>query len=551
MMSKKDKKTEILFSESSNPRLPQKYTSLLARSKTSNSPIKRTPANSPTERRTPANFPAERRTYVNSLTERISVNSPTERISVNSPIKRKIPSNSPIKRTSTNSPIKRKIPSNSPIKRTSTNSPIKRTSTNSPIKRKAVSLPSRMPISSRKSQLPSYNSGSRVFSNDIYKFQHKNLNVRKIQQFMKDKIIINKNTLKNRINRYKLLATRLSLVKDDDCLEEKTFKGENGWDNGYTIRNIINLKKKIGSESIHGTIYLTHIPNLLGTYSIATKVMKINNGNNREVSIMKKITNDIILNKLSRHFLMIYCSSVCVQEIPEIPEKIKFMKVDELTDEDLEMLCKRRNIPRIPENRRLISVNELADGDLKMLCKKRDILEDDELIFNLLFQVFISIATFQNSVGYMHNDTHFGNFLYQHNKEEGYYHYVFNGTNYYLKSCMYNIIIFDFGISTDINKENDVYNLSYDYERILNAFMKKGHGWGIYDDLPKDETNKKVLKIYTIIRALAYMSNNFYRPYAKDFFAKIIETILLIYTPPDMFITERPSNVINNIPFII
>jgi len=116
---------------------------------------------------------------------------------------------------------------------------------------------------------------------------------------------------------------------------------------------------------------------------------------------------------------------------------------------------------------------------------------------------------------------------------------------------MYNIIIFDFGISTDINKENDVYNLSYDYERILNAFMKKGHGWGIYDDLPKDETNKKVLKIYTIIRALAYMSNNFYRPYAKDFFAKIIETILLIYTPPDMFITERPSNVINNIPFII
>jgi len=364
---------------------------------------------------------------------------------------------------------------------------------------------------------------------------------------MKDKIIINKNTLKNRINRYKLLATRLSLVKDDDCLEEKTFKGENG----YTIRNIINLKKKIGSESKHGTIYLTHIPNLLGTYSIATKVMKITNGNNREVSIMKKITNDIILNKLSRHFLMIYCSSVCVQEIPEIPEKIKFMKVDELTDEDLEMLCKRRNIPRIPENRRLISVNELADGDLKMLCKKRDILEDDELIFNLLFQVFISIATFQNSVGYMHNDTHFGNFLYQHNKEEGYYHYVFNGTNYYLKSCMYNIIIFDFGISTDIKKENDVQNLSYDYERILNAFMKKGDGWGIYDDLPKDETNKKVLKIYTIIRALAYISNNFYRPYAKNFFAKIIETILLIYTPPDMFITERPSNVINNIPFII
>ena len=555
MMSKKDKKTEILFSESSNPRLPQKYTSLLARSKTSNSPIKRTPANSPIERKIPSNSPVRKKPSNSPIERKIPSNSPVRKKPSNSPIERKIPSNSPVRKIPSNSPIERKIPSNSPIKRTYVNSPIKRKKpSNSPARRKSTSLPSRMSISSRssrKSQFPSYNSGSRVFSNDIYKFQHKNLNVRKIQQFMKDKIIINKNTLKNRINRYKLLATRLSLVKDDDCLEEKTFKGDNGWDNGYTIRNIINLKKKIGSESKHGTIYLTHIPNLLGTYSIATKVMKINNGNNREVSIMKKITNDIILNKLSRHFLMIYCSSVCVQEIPEIPEKIKFMKVDELTDEDLEMLCKRRNIPRIPKNRRLISVNELADGDLQMLCKKRDILEDDELIFNLLFQVFISIATFQNSVGYMHNDTHFGNFLYQHNKEEGYYHYVFNGTNYYLKSCMYNIIIFDFGISTDINKENGVHNLCYDYERILNAFMKKGHGWGIYTDLPKDETNKKVIKIYNILRALAYMSNNFYRPYAKDFFAKIIETILLIYTPPDMFITERPSNVINNIPFII
>jgi hypothetical protein len=497
---------------------------------------RRTSANSPTRIRTPAKSPTRIRTPAKSPTKiRKATSLPTRiRTSANSPTRI---------RTSANSPTRIRTPASLPTRiRTPAKSPTRI--------RKATSLPSRMPVSfpsSRKSQLPSYNSGSRVFSNDIYKVLHENLNARKIQQFMKDKIIINKNTLKNRINRYKILATRLSLVKDNDCLEERTFNGENG----YTIRNIINLKKKIGRESKHGTIYLTHIPNLLGTYSIATKVMKFNNGNNREVSIMNKITNDIILKKLSRHFLMIYCSSVCAQEIPEIPEKLKFTMVNELTDEDLKMLCERRNIPRIPENRRLISVNELADGDLKMLCEKRDILEDDELIFNLLFQVFISIATFQNSVGYMHNDTHFGNFLYQHNKEEGYYHYVFKGTDYYLKSCKYNIIIFDFGISTDINKENDVQNLSYDYERILNAFMKKGHGWGIYDDLPKDETNKKVIEIYNIIRALAYMSSNFYRPYEKYFFAKIIETILLIYTPPDMFITERPSIILNSVPFKI
>jgi hypothetical protein len=83
--------------------------------------------------------------------------------------------------------------------------------------------------------------------------------------------------------------------------------------------------------------------------------------------------------------------------------------------------------------------------------------------------------------------------------------------------------------------------------------MKKGNGWGIYDDLPKDKTNKKIIEIYTQIKVLVFgvSSLEYWRPFAKHFFAKIIETILLIHTPPDMFITERPSNVINNIPFII
>jgi len=71
------------------------------------------------------------------------------------------------------------------------------------------------------------------------------------------------------------------------------------------------------------------------------------------------------------------------------------------------------------------------------------------------------------------------------------------------------------------------------------------------------DTNEKVIKIYTKIRELTYISYAYdysyakVNPFAKHFFAKIIETILLIYTPPDMFITERPSNVINNIPFNI
>jgi hypothetical protein len=347
--------------------------------------------------------------------------------------------------------------------------------------------------------------------------------VSKIQQLIKNKFISSKNTLKNRINIYKLLTKRLSLLQDGDCLEEKKFNGKDG----YTIRNIINLEKQIGSESKNGKIYLTNIPdltraypNLISVYPIATKIMAYNNPNIREVGIMKSITKKIISDKFSRHFLMIYSSSNCSQELPVLTPKLRY-----------------------------ISINELADGDLKMLFSMRDILEDDELIMNILFQTYISIATFQNTIGYVHNDTHNGNFLYHYNNEKGYYHYVFNGKDYYLKSTKYNIIIFDFGAVKYIWDQNDIINIHYDYKRILYAFMKKGKGWGIYNDLPKDKTTN-------IINEISSVMNNLYKkqyksPLEQNLFSDIIENIFLKYTPKGMFITERPLKVLNDVPFVI
>jgi hypothetical protein len=373
------------------------------------------------------------------------------------------------------------------------------------------------PNSAKKlSKTPSYNSSSRVFSTDVLK----NIKVKKIQSFLRDKLTTNKNTLINRINRYNLLKPKLSLLKDDDCLEVKIFNGTFG----YTIRNIINLEKLIGSKSKYGTIYLTSIPNLLGIYPIATKVMKYDPDNVREVDIMTFITNKIILKKLSRHFLMIYSSSNCIKKTKKIPLKI-----------------------------RLISVNELADGDLKMLITIRDVLEDDELMFNLLFQTYISVATFQNLVKFVHRDAHFGNFLYQKNNEVGYYHYTFNGKNYYLKSCKYNIIIFDYGFAERI-EEQDIATINADYFQITHAFMNKKTGWGNYIDLPKDNTNKTIFEISTKIYEMSkksYQPPSRRSPLQRTLFIDIIENIFLKYTPKDMFITERPINILNEIPFRI
>jgi uncharacterized protein YqeY len=378
-------------------------------------------------------------------------------------------------------------------------------------------------VSKKVSIKPVNNSGSHLFSDD-----KKNKNANIIKSFLQDKLVINKYNLANRVNNYYLIKKKLSLLRDSDCLEKKTFNEGNG----YTIRNIINLEKKIGSKSRYGTIYLTSIPNIIGIYPIATKIMKNDNDNIGEVKLMTTITNNIILKKKSRHFLIIFGSCTCTK--------------------------------RIAEKLRLISINELANGDLKMLVNNKDLLGDVELLTNLLFQTYISIATFQNLVGYVHKDAHYGNFLYQLNNEMGYYHYIFDGKDYYLKACKYNIIIFDYGFARRINM-NAKYDLVLsnresrkifeDYRRIINAFMNKKSGWGNYLNLPDVNINNKMLEIAAILDRILYNEltattiNN--QQFHVRIFNSIIEDIFLKYTPRGMFITQRPPNVINVAPFVI
>lgn len=381
---------------------------------------------------------------------------------------------------------------------------------------------------SRISRIPVYNSQSRVFSKDIYDSHAANAKSPHLLTY--NKLAIHKNnTLLNRITNYKLFKQKLSLLKKTDCLESKVFNGVAG----YTIRNIINLEKKIGTKSKYGTIYLTSIPKIQGVYPIATKIMKNDADNLSEIMIMTKITGDIILKKVSKHFLMIYGACVCSKRIAR---KIK-----------------------------LISINELADGDLKMLINMREVAGNSEMMFNILFQTFISIATFHNIAGYTHRDAHYGNFLYQTNSEKGYYHYIFDNTDYYLKATKCNIIIFDYGFARKIlpyNKGSEIAlinrqnrKITEDYQRIINAFFNKNSGgWGSFPRLPAEPTNTKMLDIAITIDDIyrkEFIYNFGTTDYAKKLFRVIIKEILLKYTPKGMFVMERPPDVINSIPYRI
>ena len=352
---------------------------------------------------------------------------------------------------------------------------------------------------------------SRVFIPQIN--TKKNANI--IANFLKNKLIKDKYTLDNRLAFYKYINNLLVDINGNECLESKVFKSKKG----YTINNKINLYKKIGTESAYGVIYLTSIVNSFGGFTIASKVMPNNEDNINEIKIMTFLRDKVLLKNRSKHFVFMYKYAIC-------------------------------NKKPFDDKTRIVCVNELAHGDLKTLMTNEEILKNDELMLNLLFQTFISIGTFHNIAGYVHKDCHHGNFLYQTNNDEGYYEYSFNGKSYYLKSCGYNIMIYDFGLSEEINLNGALVDATYipdDYLRISNAFYnQRDEGWIKHKDLPSDNVSETVITtmVYLEVIENRYIDKN-------DFFKQIIETIFIPLSPKGMWITERPLNVINKIAYNI
>lgn len=378
-------------------------------------------------------------------------------------------------------------------------------------------------------------SKSPLFKEISISSRKKNSKARKIQRFLKDKLITNKYTLDNRVKFAKYLKKRLMNIKNNDCIETKTFKDGT---QGYTINNIIDLVKKIGTESVYGVIYLSRIKESLGGYSIVAKTMTNDEYNLQEINLMYKITNELLLTKKSKHFAAVYNYAICSKK------KIT--------------MYNGNNVKR-PPKMQLVSINELAHGDLKTLLQNKDIIGNDELIINLLFQTFISIGTFQCQMNYIHSDAHHGNFLYQKNNDVGYYQYKFGKFLFYLKSCGYNIIIYDYGLSKECkyyNQNNVGSLLLEDYYRIIHAFLSNKYGWGIYDNFPKKNIEDIILNFKNDILKYPFITKDD----DKTFPQYVLHTLMLklIYTLDnktsynnDLYTFRTPKNIINKNPYII
>jgi hypothetical protein len=340
---------------------------------------------------------------------------------------------------------------------------------------------------------------------------------RLLQKFFKKYAVNDKYTLDNRVKYYNYVINYIKDIKKSECIKKYV---ENNVTK-YTIGNKLFLIKKIGIDSITGVIYLTVIKNILGGYLLASKLTPVSKDNHTEIEIMKNLTENVISKKKSRHFLMMY----------------KFF------------VCPKNNLD-ISKSKRLISINELAHGDLKTLIEDRTVIANDELMYNIFIQTFLSITSFHNLTNYYHNDTHFGNFLYQKNNEVGYYHYKFNNTSYYLKSCRYTIMIYDFGIATPFNGKRINKNAIQDYIRITNAFMNKFSGWGKYSNLPSVYINVAMVAIKE------ELTREFRRGNKDNILEDVIYNIILKslekrFPKFNIFTTKKPSKIINKIPFVI
>ena len=335
----------------------------------------------------------------------------------------------------------------------------------------------------------------------------------------------NKYSLDRRIKLYNKAKIYLDKISEKECIT----KVKSGSKDLMTLSNMLFMDKRIGTESAFGAIYLSSVKNV-PDLSVVSKITKKTKDNLTELIIMEKLTEKLVKTKKTKHFPLLYTTHIC----PDPKEKLSVVSVNELCNGDLKML-----------------VNDPSYNDMK-----------PEVIVNIIYQILISLTTF-NNFGYLHRDTHWGNFLYQNNTEEGYYEYEYKGQSFWIPSCPYNIMLYDFGLSIKLKNPNDKKCFG-EFLRPLyalqpedpNAFKPRG-GFGIYFEPMKGwneyatikPINKQIDTIQDTIQDI--IKNKVVKP-KEDVFITLLKILDSQFDNMVYKTTLKGSDIIlNDKPFII
>lgn len=250
----------------------------------------------------------------------------------------------------------------------------------------------------------------------------------------------------DRVKTYNLYHRYLSKYDTKQCL--KVSKNNDKITYSLADDNV-KIVKQIGSVSLYGVVFLSKGTNTGELFRFASKIIPEHEYNLAEFNILKEVTK-IVIERRNPHFPIMYYNFNCSK-----PESNK----------ELPKLINKKGYD--------IYINELANGDAKMFVHEH--YSNDKKLNNALMQIFISIYSF-HCIGYLHNDTHWGNFLYHKIKPGGYIKYIINGKELYLENVGYLWVIWDFGAVEKITGQTSTYRITRDYQEILNGFSNVNKG---------------------------------------------------------------------------
>ena len=329
--------------------------------------------------------------------------------------------------------------------------------------------------------------------------------------------------IEDRIKTYKMYQKYFNQYNPKQCL--KVVK--KGKVVEYSIADDnIKIVKKIGTESIYGAIYLSKGSNVGELFRFASKIMKRNKSNYTEILILTRLSN-LVISKKNPHFPIMYHNFECT------------------------VLAKNTNLPKFAKNSEyFINLNELANGDLKMFMHKE--FSNSKLTNNALAQIYISILSF-HSLGYSHNDAHWGNFLYHKINPGGYIRYDINGKELYLENVGYLWVIWDYGFAIQLDKK-DIKETIKDYYRILGAFENQIGNPNVGGWVPSNcpiTADTRVLARYIKNELLYFMMANKVPKITCDneIFDNLIDNTKLFIKKADLPTNSAIIN--NNNPYII
>jgi hypothetical protein len=376
------------------------------------------------------------------------------------------------------------------------------------------------PISLHKHSSPVVKSKSSSTRNERVDAFAKKVAAKKLQRFLMPFIKRVSYDINDRIKVYKIYVKYFSKYKQEQCLN--VIKKGNNIE--YSLANDnIKIVKKFGTESKNGSIYLSKGANGGELLRFASKIMPQTKDNKNEIKILKEVTK-IVSSNTNPHFPLMYYNYSC-------------------------SVLDNNNLPEVVTNKRyFINVNELANGDLQDFMLKE--YDNYKKVNNALAQIYIAILSF-HSIGYTHNDAHWGNFLYHKVKPGGYIKYVINGYDVYLENLGYLWVIWDYGQTTILDNLNIFITLD-DYMKVIYAFNNKMHdGWVPNELRISKNTRDLVTKLSNIFKDIIKPKDK-KRVKNVSFDVVLFESII---NDTELFIMSgelpRDSKIVNAKPYII